>query len=412
MRWYDDERNARSRIARRSCGPDVCNANCRSPPCSTNAAIAAGSPLALTSRSPTAGKAARSAAPLMLDAVRPAAANRCFQYADPLETARAWSRTSSSCSLRSPLSLRRSQEVTRAKLPGAARASALALLDLIGQLRDDVEQVAHNAEIDQLEDRGLGVLVDGHDRLRRLHTGPVLDGTGDADRHVELRRYGLARLADLVGVRVPAGVGRGTRRTDRSTEGVGELFDDVEVLAIAETTATGDDDRRLGELRTSALLLGHPVEHLGLLRRVGQRHRDLLLGRLRRCRLGRGGVGTHGDDRRALAHLRLHVERTTEDALRRDEPVGNTDRVGDDTGLELYCQPAGDLLALRRARDEHRGGRGLLHDLREHLRLRRDEVGVELSVAGDVDLRRAVLRELLLRVVRSVADEHRRGLTE
>src|SRR6185436_3619415 len=53
---------------------------------------------------------------------------------------------------------------------------ALAGLDRVGQLRGDVEQVAHDAVIGDLEDGCLFVLVDGDDRLRRLHTGPVLDG--------------------------------------------------------------------------------------------------------------------------------------------------------------------------------------------------------------------------------------------
>jgi hypothetical protein len=38
----------------------------------------------------------------------------------------------------------------------------------------------------ELEDRGFGVLVDRDDRLGRLHARAVLDGTGDADRDVEL----------------------------------------------------------------------------------------------------------------------------------------------------------------------------------------------------------------------------------
>ena len=48
----------------------------------------------------------------------------------------------------------------------------------------------------------------------------MLDGTGDAGRDVQLRRDLLARLADLIGVRVPAGVDRGARGTDGGTEGV------------------------------------------------------------------------------------------------------------------------------------------------------------------------------------------------
>ena len=75
--------------------------------------------------------------------------------------------------------------------------SALAGLDRVGQLRGDLEQVADDAEVGDLEDRRLRILVDRDDRLGRLHAGPVLDGAGDAQRDVQLRRHGLAGLADL-----------------------------------------------------------------------------------------------------------------------------------------------------------------------------------------------------------------------
>jgi hypothetical protein len=91
-------------------------------------------------------------------------------------------------------------------LPHVTAAPLPPLVDLVGQLRDDRGQVTDDAQVSYVEDRGLGVLADGHDGLRRLHPGPVLDGTGNADRQVELGRDGLARLPDLVGLRVPARV--------------------------------------------------------------------------------------------------------------------------------------------------------------------------------------------------------------
>src|SRR5215213_3232147 len=103
--------------------------------------------------------------------------------------------------------------------------SALALGDLLGQLRHDLEQVADHAEVRQLEDRRLRVLVDRDDRLRRLHPGPVLDRAGDAHRDVQLRGDRHAGLADLRLVRVPAGVGRRPGRAHRTTHRVGELLD-------------------------------------------------------------------------------------------------------------------------------------------------------------------------------------------
>src|SRR5450756_68414 len=96
----------------------------------------------------------------------------------------------------------------------ATGSDLLLLADVLDELGDDGEQVADDAEVGDLEDRGLGVLVDRDDRLGGLHACPVLDGAGDADRDVQLRRDGLAGLADLELVRVPAGVGHRAGRAD------------------------------------------------------------------------------------------------------------------------------------------------------------------------------------------------------
>src|ERR1700688_2916257 len=81
--------------------------------------------------------------------------------------------------------------------PNRARNLALAGLDRLGQLWGDLEQVTDNAQVGDLEDWRLFVLVHRDDRLRRLHAGSVLDRSGDAQRDVQLRRHGLAGLAHL-----------------------------------------------------------------------------------------------------------------------------------------------------------------------------------------------------------------------
>src|SRR5215212_11394977 len=98
--------------------------------------------------------------------------------------------------------------------------------------------------IAECKDRRLWILVHRHDRLGRLHSGTVLYGPGDSGGDIELRRDGLASLADLIGVRVPARVHRRSGCADRGAEGVGQLFDGTEVTAGA--TTTGDDDSGLG----------------------------------------------------------------------------------------------------------------------------------------------------------------------
>src|SRR5699024_5692451 len=73
-----------------------------------------------------------------------------------------------------------------------------------------------------------------------------------AGTDIQLWRYGLAGLADLVLVGVPAGIGRGAGSSDRSAERIGDLFDHGESLSITQPTAAGNNDRRLSHLRTSA----------------------------------------------------------------------------------------------------------------------------------------------------------------
>src|SRR5947209_14360867 len=84
-------------------------------------------------------------------------------------------------------------------------ASALALGDLVGELRGNGEQIAYDPEVGDFEDGGLSVFVDRDDGLGRLHASAVLNRAGDAERDVELRRDGLAGLPDLELVRVVAG---------------------------------------------------------------------------------------------------------------------------------------------------------------------------------------------------------------
>src|SRR3954464_2209681 len=134
----------------------------------------------------------------------------------------------------------------------AYAGSALAGLDRLGQLRSDLEQVTDDAEIGDLEDRRLFVLVHRDDRLRRLHTGAVLDRSGDAQCDIQLRRHGLTGLAHLELARVVAGIDRGTRRADGGTERIGQFLDHAEVLSAADSAAARHDHGGLGELRTIA----------------------------------------------------------------------------------------------------------------------------------------------------------------
>src|SRR5690242_8889619 len=101
------------------------------------------------------------------------------------------------------------------QLPVSSAISSFAFGKLGIELGHQLEEIADEAVIGDLEDRCLLVLVDGDDDLRVLHPGEMLDGAGDADGDVELGRDDLAGLPHLVVVRHEAGVDRGARGADR-----------------------------------------------------------------------------------------------------------------------------------------------------------------------------------------------------
>src|SRR5690606_26109002 len=98
------------------------------------------------------------------------------------------------------------------------------------ELRQQREQVAHQADVGDLVDRRVRILVERHERAGVLDAGQVLDRAGDAHRQVQLGGDDLAGLADLQLVRDVAGVDRRARGAHRRAELVGQLVDDVEVL--------------------------------------------------------------------------------------------------------------------------------------------------------------------------------------
>ena len=120
--------------------------------------------------------------------------------------------------------------------------SSLCCLDLLDQLRHDLEQVAHDAVVSNTEDGSTLVLVDSDDALRILHTGGVLDGTGNAQSHIDLGVHGLTGLTDLMVSGHPACIGDGTGSTHNAAaqsgcQLLGQLDALVDILAIAKTTS-------------------------------------------------------------------------------------------------------------------------------------------------------------------------------
>src|SRR5256886_1819458 len=138
-------------------------------------------------------------------------------------------------------------------------------VELANQFRDDLEQVADDSVVGDLEERGLRVDVDDEDLLRLLHPGEVLYGATDADRDVELRPDRHPGLADLERLRDPSAVDRLARRGDRSAEPIRELLQHREVLRVGEPVSSAHDD--VGLLRPQASFLRELLEFQE--RRVG-----------------------------------------------------------------------------------------------------------------------------------------------
>src|SRR5438094_8985230 len=104
-------------------------------------------------------------------------------------------------------------------------------LDRFGECRHELEYVGNDPVVGDLEDVGVGILVDRDDHLARGHPGEMLDRAGNTERNVEIRRDRFSGLPDLLLVGPPPGVGAGARCADGSAERVGELLDEMPVLA-------------------------------------------------------------------------------------------------------------------------------------------------------------------------------------
>ena len=158
---------------------------------------------------------------------------------------------------------------------GGPNAHDRARANELGQLRDDLVQVADDAEVGELEDRRVRILVDRDDHVRALHPDLVLDRAGDPERDVQLRRHGLAGLTDLRRIRVPPRVDDRPCRGDRAAERLRELLGERELLRLAEPASAGDD--HVGILDRRPLLLGmRLLDHLGARREVLQLDRGIL----------------------------------------------------------------------------------------------------------------------------------------
>ena len=212
-------------------------------------------------------------------------------------------------------------------------------------------------DVGDLEDRRVGVLVDGDDEVRALHADQVLDRAGDADRDVELGRDDLARAADLILVRQPARVDDRARRAHLRAERLDErLQHRLEVLGLLQAPAAGDDDLGLGQVVTAG---GRHADLDELRARVAADAVELRDRAGVAAGVGFAGSGLHRDDPRRAGEAHARVELGVEHAPHADQVRAvrlELDHVAGDRAVELRGERARDVPADRRVREQHQVG--------------------------------------------------------
>src|SRR3954453_184070 len=197
-------------------------------------------------------------------------------------------------------------------------SAALLGLHGLGELGHDLVEVADDAEVGELEDRGVGVLVDRHDVLRGLHADLVLDGARDPGREIQLGGHRLARLADLGRVGGPARVDHRAGGRPGAAHPAPQLPEGLEALGLAEPAAAGHEDVGVLDVHVRAALLA-ALDHHCLRRVVLEGHVHVLyLGGAVTALLDVERVQAADDDPR-LAHI-AHVD---DGRVLQDRPPGH-----------------------------------------------------------------------------------------
>ena len=165
----------------------------------------------------------------------------------------------------------------------------------------------------------------------------MLDGAGDADGEVQLRRNDFAGLTDLQLIRHISGVDRGARRTDRGTQLFRKVEDQLELFGRAQRTATGHDPVGGLQVRTFAAA-GLQADVAGV---AG-------VGSLRATALDLGAVVTLGGGRKRSTANGSNHDRVGR-RLDRDDRVAGVDRALEAMAVQHFLH-IGDLVDAKQCR--------------------------------------------------------------
>src|SRR6185312_15317129 len=282
------------------------------------------------------------------------------------------------------------------------------LLDRCRERGNNLEEVADDSVIGNLEDRCFLVLVDRDDRPGCAHSREMLDRTRYADCDVQIRTYQSPRLPDLIAVWTPTFVGYHPRCTDSSvTESGCKLFHQMEILGSLESAAAADDYRRLAKVQLRATTQLHFLHHHTRRVRISDRRGALNRARARTLhrrehvrpyRHQRGiGCDLHSREHLADVHRMLHDYRVTVQLDVRN--------IGYESHAELGRHARCEIASERRRWEDRDAISAGMHALRDNRCNGFRVVLRECSVLGDDHLVRSVLRELR----RAMLDTRRTG---
>src|SRR5438094_8383554 len=126
--------------------------------------------------------------------------------------------------------------------------SALQLLDLFRKHRQHFEEIADDSIIGNVEDRGFGILINGHDGLGVLHSNQMLNRSGDAHGDVKFRSHSLTGRANLTIDRQPLCIADRSRCREIATENFSQFLCESQVVFTLNSATDGDNDIGFAEV--------------------------------------------------------------------------------------------------------------------------------------------------------------------
>ena len=137
---------------------------------------------------------------------------------------------------------------------------SLAVLPVIlDEFRHNLLYRSYDDVVGNAVDGRIGIAIDGDDDARILHTGDVLNLTGDTACDVHLGMDGDTRLTNLTVVVEPTSIDGGTRSAYLAVEHLGQFEQLVEAFLRTDAITAGNDDGRTLEVVLGSLYV--MVEH-------------------------------------------------------------------------------------------------------------------------------------------------------